>query len=153
MTFPHSDCPLRSDHSFRTRLEPGHHRENSIIERLPIDMVKDFVIADSLHLLELGAMRRLINIWKDGLRGYQEKWNKRDILELNQSLGECNKRLPKEIHRRFRFLEKLSFWNCCVQKGLEFQRICAFRNTFRSNNYLYYQILSTSFAISSSTVQ
>lgn len=98
MTFPHSDCPLRSDHSFRTRLEPGHHRENSIIERLPIDMVKDFVIADSLHLLELGAMRRLINIWKDGLRGYQEKWNKRDILELNQSLGECNKRLPKEIH-------------------------------------------------------
>lgn len=118
MTFPYSDCPLRSDHSFRSRLEPGHHRESFIIERLPIDMVKDFVIADSLHLLELGAMRRLIHIWKDGLKDHHEKWNKRDILELNQLLDECNKQLPKEIHRRFRYLEKLSFW-----KGTEYRSL------------------------------
>lgn len=142
MTFPHSDCPLRTDRSFRSRLEPGHHRVNSIIERLPIDMVKDFVIADSLHLLELGAMRRLINIWKDGLKNHQEKWNKRDILEVNQSLNECNKQLPKEIHRRFRSLEKLNFWKRTEYRSLLlYAGIVVLRKSLSSSAYVHFVTL------------
>lgn len=116
MTFPHSDCPLRTDQSFRAREEPQHHRETSIIERLPIDMIRDFVVADSLHLLELGVMKRLIITWRDGLKNYQTKWTNFDIFVLNKALYRCNKELPKEIHRKFRPVDKLSFW-----KGTEFR--------------------------------
>lgn len=49
---------LRTDARFRSRYQPGHHKENSLIEKLPIDMVRDFVVSDSLHLLDLGIIKR-----------------------------------------------------------------------------------------------
>lgn len=49
---------LRTDENFRNRLTPEHHRELSILEELPIDMIIVFVIADQLHLLHLGVMKR-----------------------------------------------------------------------------------------------
>lgn len=55
MSFPRIDCELRTDESFRTRKDPDHHKFDwRCIEKLPIDMVEDFPIADSLHLLDLG---------------------------------------------------------------------------------------------------
>lgn len=54
MSFPRIDMPVRTDASFRNRDDPDHHKMDSVIEKLPIDMVKDFVIVDSLHLLDLG---------------------------------------------------------------------------------------------------
>lgn len=49
---------LRTDKWFRERYQPEHHKEKSALEDLPIDMVKQIVIADSLHLLDLGIMKR-----------------------------------------------------------------------------------------------
>lgn len=57
MSFIHSNCALRNDQSFRQRIHPNHHKTFSIIEKLPIDMVRDFVVADPLHLLELGVLK------------------------------------------------------------------------------------------------
>lgn len=54
MSFPRIDCPLRTDEGFRKREDEDHHKFNSCIEKLPIDMVADFPVADSLHLLDLG---------------------------------------------------------------------------------------------------
>lgn len=53
------ETELRTDQRFRNRFQPQHHLKNSILENLPIDMVKEFPIADSLHLLDLGLMKRL----------------------------------------------------------------------------------------------
>lgn len=50
---------LRTDQWFRQRYQPEHHKQRSILEDLPIDMVKQIVISDSLHLLDLGIMKRL----------------------------------------------------------------------------------------------
>lgn len=139
MTFPHSDCSLRTDQSFRAKEEPRHHRETSIIERLPIDMIRDFVVAYSLHLLELGVMKRLIIIWRDGLKNYQTKWTYIDIFNLNKSLDQCNKELPREIHRKFLPVDKLSFW-----KGTDFRTmllytgVVVFKKVLTSNTYSHF---------------
>lgn len=116
MCFPYTDCPLRTDQTFRERHEPRHHREYSVLEELPIDMIKDFVTSDALHLLELGVMRRLLNIWKNGSTHFDEKWTKSDILKLNDLLERCNFDLPKEIHRRMRSIDRLNYW-----KGTEYR--------------------------------
>lgn len=50
MSFPHIGTS-RTDRSFRERLQPEHHKEYSILEELPIDMVKDIPTSDALHLL------------------------------------------------------------------------------------------------------
>lgn len=49
---------LRTDQSFRSRLQPRHHHGKSLLEELPIDMVKSFPIADALHLFDQGIMKR-----------------------------------------------------------------------------------------------
>lgn len=49
---------FRTDKRFRERYQPEHHRLKSILEDLPIDMVIQFVIDDSLHLIDLGVMKR-----------------------------------------------------------------------------------------------
>lgn len=50
---------LRTNERFRDRYQQAHHKERSVLEDLPIDMVKQFVVADSVHLFDLGIMKRL----------------------------------------------------------------------------------------------
>ncbi|CAH0550972.1 unnamed protein product [Brassicogethes aeneus] len=50
MSFSKVDCPLRTDESFRRALDEDHHKEESSLIKLPIYMVEDIIIADSLHL-------------------------------------------------------------------------------------------------------
>lgn len=49
---------LRTDANFRSRFQPTHHHTKSILEDLPIDMVKSFPTSDALHLFDLGIMKR-----------------------------------------------------------------------------------------------
>lgn len=63
MTFPSTDAEPRTDSNFRQpnekiNAEILHIREYSILQELPIDMVKSFVVAEPLHLLELVNMKK-----------------------------------------------------------------------------------------------
>lgn len=49
---------LRTDAGFRNRYQPEHHHTTSILEQLPIDMIKSFPTSDALHLFDLGIMKR-----------------------------------------------------------------------------------------------
>lgn len=50
---------LRTDSNFRNRLQPEHHHKiRSILEEIPIDMIKAFPVSDSLHLFDLGITKR-----------------------------------------------------------------------------------------------
>lgn len=48
---------LRTDERFRNRFQAQHHKGDTILEQLPIDMIKGFPTSDSLHLLDLGVMK------------------------------------------------------------------------------------------------
>lgn len=49
---------LRTDDKFRHRFQPQHHLTDSLLERLSINMIDGFPTSDSLHLLDLGLMKR-----------------------------------------------------------------------------------------------
>lgn len=55
---PEPNNELRTNDQFRNRSQVEHHRELSALELLPIDMVRDFITSDSLHLLDLGVVKR-----------------------------------------------------------------------------------------------
>lgn len=57
MSFPKIDCPRRTNESFRNQTDSDHHKCVTPLIKLPIDMVGDVIIADSLHLFHLGEMR------------------------------------------------------------------------------------------------
>lgn len=52
------ETELRTDARFRNRYQPKHHAEYSAMEKLPIDMILAFPTSDSLHLIDLGIVKR-----------------------------------------------------------------------------------------------
>ncbi|CAG9789833.1 unnamed protein product [Diatraea saccharalis] len=66
VTFPDTICSERTNDGFRNKLYGAHHKNDSPLLNLPIDLVKDFPVGDSLHLIDLGIMKRLLVAWRDG---------------------------------------------------------------------------------------
>lgn len=52
------EAERRTDERFRSRYQPEHHNGYSVVEKLPIDMIRQFPTSDSLHHLDLGIMKR-----------------------------------------------------------------------------------------------
>lgn len=75
MVFTNIKQPPRTNNMFRTNQYPDHQKNETPLTQLPIDMIKDFIVADSLHLLEGGVMKRLISGWRKGEFGFSTKWS------------------------------------------------------------------------------
>lgn len=115
VTFLNYDCPKRNDKDFRSKKDEEHHKLDSPLLKLNIDMVENFPVCDSLHLIDLGVMKRLLTGWRDGNFGkYLTKWCSKDIEKVNLFLSKCS--MPKEIHRSVRKLDVLAHW-----KGSEYR--------------------------------
>lgn len=116
MSFPNINGTLRNDDSFRSQRQPNHHKTKSLIEKLPVDMIRDFITSDPLHLLELGIMKKYLRRWTNGERGYQFKWQEHEKLLVNAMLVQANYETPSDIHRAVRVLQDLAYW-----KGTEYR--------------------------------
>uniref|UniRef100_A0A1B0D314 Transposase domain-containing protein n=1 Tax=Phlebotomus papatasi TaxID=29031 RepID=A0A1B0D314_PHLPP len=143
MSFPGIHAQKRDDTSFRLRKDHGHHRESSPLENLPIDMIKDFPIADSLHLLDIGIMKRFLEGWIHGKFNYNTKWSGKQIREISEFLTE-----PIEIHRKVRTLDTLKLW-----KATEFRTfflylgIVILRDYLQNDIYQHFLLLFCSITI------
>lgn len=61
MIFPEVGKPLRTDEDFRSGAYAGAYCIfDTPLTELSINMIDDFIVADALHLLELGVMKRLL---------------------------------------------------------------------------------------------
>lgn len=109
---------LRTDARFRSRFQPRHHQEYSILEKLPIDMIRTFPTSDSLHLLDLGIMKRLLLMWIGEFKSCPRTWTNAKIIEISNLLLNCNHTKPTDIHRSVRPLKVIKHW-----KATEFRTI------------------------------
>ncbi|XP_058128587.1 uncharacterized protein LOC131271210 [Anopheles coustani] len=72
--FRDSDAPERTDELFRKMAYSDHYREYTPLLQLKIfDVIQDVVVADRLHLIDLGVMRRLLRGWLYGAYGVTTK--------------------------------------------------------------------------------
>lgn len=106
----------RTDELFRAGAYMDEHQKCStpLTNLIGLDMIKDFVIADSLHLLELGVMKRLLNGWRGAKRMNCLTWS----YEIQSIISDHIKgiKLPCEINRHCRSLTFFAVW-----KGQEFR--------------------------------
>nr|CAI5841914.1 unnamed protein product [Callosobruchus analis] len=113
--YPNKVFAKRTDESFRLKEDEYHHKTDSVILKLPINMIDCFPVADSLHLIDLGVMKRLLTGWRDGsFKNKTLKWPATVTEGVTKNLLEI--KLPKELHRAIRGLDSLSHW-----KGLEYR--------------------------------
>lgn len=129
MVFPDNNATKRTDASFRANEYSNHQRCESPLTRLPIDMIEDIIVADSLHLLELGVMKKLLNGWRTGCMSMNAKWSTFEKKQISNLL--VNVRFPEEIHRRMRSLDFVSLW-----KGLEYRNFLNYAGIVVLKDYL-----------------
>lgn len=75
--FSNVNANARTNESFRCKADPAHHKGDTPLTDLPIDMVLDFPVGDEFHLLHLGLMRKFLCGWKSGSLGLRTKWSNR----------------------------------------------------------------------------
>lgn len=86
---------------FRSNSYGSRHKCCTPLLQLPIDMIEDFPVGDSLHLIDLGIMKRCLLGWRDGsFRNFRMKWCITEIINISTFLLSC--KMPSEIHRAVR---------------------------------------------------
>lgn len=115
VVFPQTtELQLRTDEVFRGRGYPDHQNAETCLTELPaLDMVRDFVVADPLHLLELGVQKRLITGWMSGNLACPSM-SPGNLQKLDQTLVKID--TPREINRGVRRLSLFRVWT-----GTEFR--------------------------------
>ncbi|XP_062707914.1 uncharacterized protein LOC134288141 [Aedes albopictus] len=112
-------------------------------------MIQDFVIADSLHLLELGVMKRLLTGWRDGYFGFTGKLSAFQTQCLSSAI--CDVKLPKEIHRKLRGLDCLAFWKGTEWRSfLLYAGIVVLKDVLDEKLYKHFLLFFTAVTICSS---
>lgn len=106
--FRHTDCPKRTDESFRERSDKsGFHVRDSLIEKeLNLNMISQFPL-DFLHVVLSGCVKRFLNV----LVGPKKSKFKQGRTVISDALTIANITRPKEIHSKYPSIDKLNTWS------------------------------------------
>lgn len=96
---------LRTDYTFRNRIHGNHHHssDTTMIEKLPIDCVKN-VVVDPMHNVYMGVMKQLMNLWIN-VRKKAYSISVKNIELLTKRIFAIAKQLPSEFSRTPRTLK------------------------------------------------
>lgn len=96
---------LRTDHSFRAQNQPEHHKGETPLTELPIDMTGQIPI-DYMHQACLGVMKKLLTIWTRGEKGRSRQTMisigqvdvvSARLIDLQQCIPSCFARKPRSL--------------------------------------------------------
>lgn len=109
MTFPELNCELRTDHSFREQINEEHHlQETSELLKLDINIVRQ-VPLDYQHLVCLGVVRKLVNLWMKGKISVF-RLPSAQVHAISKCLIELKPFFSKEFARKPRSLSQVKNW-------------------------------------------
>ncbi|VDQ11940.1 unnamed protein product [Trichobilharzia regenti] len=101
--------PIRTDDSFRQRMQSSYHRGECIFEELNIDMVKCLPL-DPMHLVYLGVVRKLISLWEDLAKKNEMHVNRLMLENIDGKVLPCAGRTLRDFPRKCRGLTEVSRW-------------------------------------------
>lgn len=116
-----------------------------------LNLIEDIIVGDRLHLIDLGAMKRLLLGWRDGTLGYATKLSWQQTDQISQMLAGIE--LPSEIHRKLRGMDCLPYW-----KGSEFSSflhyasIVVLKDFLPADAYNHFLLLFCSITMLSSNI-
>jgi hypothetical protein len=132
---------LRTDHSFRNRMQASHHKsdEQTEMEKILNFDIVDQIVVDYMHAALLGTMRQTLKLC---IRVRKETFSfkKSDIELLSNSLSEI--KLPAEFQRQPRSLKQLDNYKATEYRNILFYlSVVIFKdimNEHQFNHFLYF---------------
>ncbi|KYN02500.1 hypothetical protein ALC62_06675 [Cyphomyrmex costatus] len=143
MCFPEIDAPLRSDNNFIQKTDDNYHKTNTTCSLLEIPHFKPVtnVPLDYMHLICLGCMRKLLNLWLSGK--LQHRLPHTAVDEISTRLvNRIKPYIPVEFARKPRRLDCLKLW-----KATEYRLILlytgplAFKSVLKKKVYIHFMTL------------
>lgn len=109
--YPEVDKQRRTNESFRNLDDANHHNGISPLLDVdpPIDMVNDFLL-DKLHLIDGGAMRKILEYWTTG--NLKVRLGRRSKMEIDRRISCLKSQIPSEFQRKSRTINHLAKWKC-----------------------------------------
>lgn len=111
MCFPQIDAMLRSDNDFIQKIDDNYHKPNITCNLLDIPFFKPVtsVPLDYMHLICLGVMRKLLNLWLNVELYY--RLQHRSVNKISIRLEtQLKPFIPIEFARKPRKLDCLKLW-------------------------------------------
>lgn len=105
---------LRTDASFRSQVQPQHHKGSTPLVQLSNDMIKGFPI-DYMHQSCLGVMKKLLHSWTSGARGVRLSNTQKHMVTTR--LLQIRSEIPSMFSRMPRSLDEVERW-----KATEFRQ-------------------------------
>lgn len=143
VVFKGFDAPLRTNDEFRNNVYFGTHQVTAspLLNIQNVDMIKDFIVGDSLHLFDHGITKKLLTGFMTGKLGnIDAKWCSQQIDIVSKYL--LSIKAPYEIRgqRVIRDLSSVAKW-----KGIEFHNFALYVGIIVLNgnlpDYLYKHFL------------
>lgn len=111
ITYNKVNAPLRTDESFRARIDKRHHHTNgkiSLIEDILADAIDDDII-DYMHLVCIGVHKKVITDWMSATFDHN-RFSKESVGNISTFLVGISAFLPNIFPRKTRPLSDLSRW-------------------------------------------
>lgn len=139
MYFSKIDAPRRTDEEFRGEKYGDHHRERTPLLHLKtIDIIRNIIIADVLHLIDFGISRTLIVGWKSG-KLIGRSWSSETLNYINSLLQKVE--IPPEYHRKFRRIEDTGLWKAIeYHMFLHYASFIVLKNVLTEMEYKHYML-------------
>ena len=136
---------LRSDSSFIEQSQSKHHNGGTPIIKLMIGPVSQIPL-DYMHLVCLGIMRKMLNVWTKGLLPH--RMSRTTINMLSCKLNSFKVYIPNEFSRKTRSVSELDHW-----KATEFRLFllyvgpAALKNILDKDRYCHFLLLQCAITI------
>ena len=138
-----TDYLHRTDESFAQQIDDAHHNGPNPFSPLDFGMVSQFPL-DYMHLVCLGVVRRLLNLW---LRGpLKSRLSAKVVDSISSQLVKMRPKIPVEFARKPRSLREVDRW-----KATEFRQFLLYTDKvvlssfFDSNTYNNFMLLFMEF--------
>jgi hypothetical protein len=114
VTFSDTDSVKRTDQDFRDEKYVEHQFKASPLVELDVGLVSGFIL-DSMHLVHLGVVRRLLLYWIRGPK--TTRVSSRHVMMISDNLLHIRSYVPNEFARKPRSLNEMDKW-----KATEFRQ-------------------------------
>ena len=104
---PNLSSPRRTDQSFADQSDSAHHVGVSPLSQLSLGMVSAFPL-DYMHLVCLGVVRRLLNLWCHG--SHDTRLSQAQLATISDKLATVRPYIPREFSGKPRALAEYKQW-------------------------------------------